>query len=186
MKPTTTETPDALHLPPSYSIVYEIETEEKTLKMITYAQNTQGDVYYHDQDHELLFRAEGNGYRLHHQAENGLFETADDKLYAPSYVRERTSAFWNYADQHALKKHGIMRFQEKRDFLGRPCAVYTIRRRILHFSWEQEFLLDMETGICLSSHSATSLAGFDVSEANGNFVCIKISLENVVLPPDMS
>ncbi len=140
--------PDPVAMPETYSISY-LRFDKGNEVTTTLERDAGGNLHFSDGDTEQIFiRAEG-GYRMYpYDPSSGSFGEWDGVLLSARSVREKTSPFWDCADQTYLKWIGT-EFVEATEFLGRPCGIYHTEPGAIVFTYKCDLFFDDETGICL-------------------------------------
>ena len=170
----------SIHFPQQYSITYEIESPEGRIYTIQKTKDGNGNIYFHSDEEELLFLADGDNYILYRSDENGKFSADDpDALYNDTYVETATEKFMEYAGKSQTQFIPGMESTDEQTISGRDCDVYRIETGAGNFSVTYQFYVDNETGICLGWEEGKEISGYEL-EADGEvFRCTEFLTENI-------
>ena len=190
--------PGPVSMPETYSISY-LRLDKGEEVSTTLARDAAGNIYFSDGDSEQVFVRGEDGYRMFpYSAETGSFGEWDGIVLSARSVREKTSPFWNCADQTFIKWLGTD-FVESTEFLDRPCGLYHAEPGTLTFTYKCDLILDDETGICLCYAADELLKGakfssteetpvvidigdYDIGGDEMAFSCVRFETENISFP----
>ena len=190
------ELPDPVSMPDTYSVAYHRADKEKNEITTLLERDADGNIHYLDGEEETVFVRTDEGFRMYPVLKDGAdFGEWDGTLLSARSVRDKTSAFWNCADQTFIKWLGT-ELTEETEYLGRPAGLYHAEPGTITFTYKCDMVLDDETGICLLYSADEILKGavfneteddsieisigdYDIGGEEMNFYCTAFETENV-------
>ena len=190
------ELPDPVRMPDTYSVSYNRRDKKKNEIITLLERDADGNIHYADGESEMVFVRTDDGFRMYPVlADQAGFGEWDGVLLSARSVREKTSPFWDCADQTFIKWLGVERTEDT-EYLGRPCGLYHGEPGAITFTYKCDLVIDDETGICLCYTADELLKGavFNITEDNTiqidigdyniggeemNFFCTGFETENV-------
>lgn len=170
-------------LPVQYSITYAVNDGDGIISNVTRAQDADGNIYYQSGGKSTLFLLEDGAYTAYEKKADGLYINNTDGIsYTQQYVDEYTNDFLEYANTSNKRHLPTVKPSGETEILGRPAANYDIAIKIINFSQNYSFDIDMETGICLRWEETTMVSGHDLGSDNPTFTCVEFLTEDVTLP----
>ena len=167
------ELPAPVDMPETYSISY-VRLDNGNEVTTTLERDAEGNIHFVDGKTDQVFVRTEEGYCMYpYDQESGTFGEWDGIVLSARSVREKTSAFWNCADQTFIKWLGT-EFVEATEFLGRPCGLYHAEPGTITFTYKVDMFFDDETGICLCYAADELLKGAVFSNTEDTPVVIDI------------
>lgn len=189
------ELPEPVDMPETYSISY-LRFDKENEITTTLERDADGNIHFSDGNTEQVFVRTEEGYRMYpYDQDSGSFGEWDGVLLSARSVRQKTSPFWDCADQTYIKWIGT-EFVEATEFLGRPCGIYHAEPGAIVFTYNCDLFFDDETGICLCYAADELIKGavfsttedtpvvidikdYDIGGDEKAFACIRFETENI-------
>ena len=158
--------PDPVRMPDTYSVTYHRRDKKKNEIITLLERDADGNIHYRDGENEMVFVRTDKGFRMYPVPADGSgFGEWDGVLLSARSVRDKTSPFWDCADQTFIKWLGVDRTDDT-EYLGRSCGLYHAEPGTITFTYKCDMVIDDETGICLCYTADELLKGavFNVTE----------------------
>ena len=165
--------PDPVRMPGAYSVEYQRQDHRKGEVMTLLERDADGNIHYLDGKEEMVFVRTDEGFCMYPVLEGGGFGTWDGVLLSARSVRDRTSPFWDCADQTFIRWLGAD-LMEETEYLGRPCGLYHAEPGTITFTYQCDMVIDDETGICLCYTADELLKGAVYNITDDNTIEISI------------
>ena len=181
-KSLTTEINNAVSFPEEYFITYEVEHGDGTVSTVAKGVDAEGIIYYRSGNLEVLYVPAEALYDRYERDESGVFTKSSYGIsYTASRVEQETKEFTDYADKSLDRYLPTVKENGEDDFLSRTCDSCEITVGIESFNKTYTFLVDKETGICLSWEESNTLYG-NVNTDEVAFRCLEFQTDNIELP----
>lgn len=170
---------NAVRYPETYSLSYEITTEEGTIFTVTKTVDSDGNVYYRNADEETIYILEGSGYIRYENNNDGRFEKTSGVKLTKSVVETETAGINEYAEKSKDKFIPTASKESDTEKLGRVCEVFKLGVGTEDNSSYTYYYVDKETGICLGIETKNTALGTSLPHNGEGFICVSFELENV-------
>ena len=188
------ELPDPVRMPDTYSVSYHRMDKNRNEVITLLERDADGNIHYLDGEDERVFVRTEDGFHMYPVLEDGFGKWDGVSMSARS-VRDKTSPFWDCADQTFIRWLGAD-LTEETEYLGRPCGLYHAEPGTITFTYKCDMVIDDETGVCLCYTADELLKGavYNITEDNSieidigdydiggdemNFYCTAFETENV-------
>ena len=178
------ELPDPVRMPDTYSVSYHRMDKNRNEVITLLERDADGNIHYLDGEDERVFVRTEDG-----------FGKWDGVSMSARSVRDKTSPFWDCADQTFIRWLGAD-LTEETEYLGRSCGLYHAEPGTITFTYKCDMVIDDETGVCLCYTADELLKGavyhitednsieidigdYDIGGDEMNFYCTAFETENV-------
>ena len=145
----------AVTLPESYSIAYEVTDAEGSIRTVKKTVDAAGNVYFADGEQELLFLRQQDGTDL----------DAEGARHTAQAVDEATAAFADCAERSRQQFMPGMEQGDDQQVLGRSCRTYHVQVGTESTGIRYTLIVDAETGVCMGWQESAETMGHALDAA---------------------
>ena len=169
----------AVTYPDEYSITYEVVASDGTISTIKKSVDKNGNVFYKDSTHEVIYLLEASSYVKYEKNADGVFVKHSGEKYTKKAVEEATSGIKAYAEESKNKFMPTAKQESDTEMLDRTCEVYKLGVGTENNSSYTYYYVDKETGICLGTETKNTALGNTVAYDGERFMCTEFLVDNI-------
>lgn len=169
----------AVKYPDAFSITYEVTSSDGTISTIKKTVDENGNVFYKDSTHEVIYLLEASSYVKYEKNADGVFVKHSGEKYTKKAVEEATSGIKAYAEESKNKFMPTATQESDTEMLDRTCEVYKLGVGTENNSSYTYYYVDKETGICLGTETKNTALGNTVAYNGERFMCTEFLVDNI-------
>ena len=169
----------AVKYPDAFSITYEVTSSDGTISTIKKTVDENGNVFYKDSTHEVIYLLEASSYVKYEKNADGVFVKHSGEKYTKKVVEEATSGIKAYAEESKNKFMPTAKQESDTEMHDRTCEVYKLGVGTENNSSYTYYYVDKETGICLGTETKNTALGNTVAYDGERFMCTEFLVDNI-------
>lgn len=169
----------AVKYPDAYSISYERKTADGRILTVTKTVDEDGNLYYKDEQRELLFLADGAAYTLYERNADGAFVAAGDVKYTREAAEKETEGFDALAKKTTDRFIPTAKKTGETTVAGRTADTYRLGVNLLAVSFYHIYSVDRESGVCLGVAVVNTVFGTETEGKEDTFTCVCFETEDI-------